>query len=113
MDKNSLLNKKCVPCETGEGKLSDKQIEEFLQATEDWTVSNDQLFKKFEFKDFVKAMHFINQVAGLAESEGHHPDIYIFYNKVELRLSTHAAGGITENDFILAVKMNQLENKLK
>lgn len=66
-----------------------------------------KITKKFKFKNFKEAMAFINKVAELAESEGHHPDIFIFYNRVKFELSTHAIGGLSENDFILAAKINK------
>jgi 4a-hydroxytetrahydrobiopterin dehydratase len=62
--------------------------------------------KEFKFVDFIGAINFVNLVADIAEEEGHHPDIHIFYNKVRLELSTHAIGGLSENDFILAAKID-------
>lgn len=107
---NDLMKKHCVPCENGEGKLSIDKIKEYLPAVPGWFLVGDQIKRDFQFKNFKEAMDFVNKVAGIAESEGHHPDIYIFYNKVNLSLSTHAAKGLTENDFILAAKINHLQN---
>jgi len=67
------------------------------------------LTRQFKFKDFVAAMDFVNRVAGLAESEGHHPDIYISWNRVRLELTTHSIKGLSENDFIMAAKVNEME----
>lgn len=106
MDIDQLLNKKCVPCETGEGKLEIEKVKEYLKAIPDWLLIGDTIVKEFKFKDFVRAMKFVNSVADLAEAEGHHPDIAVSWNKVKLTLYTHAASGLTENDFILAVKIN-------
>lgn len=103
-----LASKKCAPCESGEGKLHIEKIKEYLKVVPDWLLIGDTIKKEFNFKDFKQAIKFINKVAEVAETEGHHPDIYIFYNKVELSLSTHAANGLTENDFILAAKINSL-----
>ena len=64
--------------------------------------------KEFKFKDFVRAMAFVDQVADVAESEGHHPDIRIHYNRVVIELTTHAIGGLSENDFIVAAKIERL-----
>jgi 4a-hydroxytetrahydrobiopterin dehydratase len=64
--------------------------------------------RRFEFRDFVQAMRFVNRVADLAEQQGHHPDIAIHWNKVDLTLWTHKIGGLHENDFILAAKINRL-----
>ena len=75
-----------------------------------WTLTSDNksISRDFVFKDFKESMTFINKVADLAESEGHHPDIHCFWNKVKLELSTHAIGGLSNNDFILASKINRL-----
>lgn len=73
-----------------------------------WFLIGEEIKRDFKFKDFRQALDFVNKVAGIAESEGHHPDMYIFYNKVNLSLYTHAAKGLTENDFILAAKINNL-----
>jgi pterin-4a-carbinolamine dehydratase len=105
---NDLTKKHCVPCENGEGKLDINKIKEYLPLTHDWLLVGDTIKRDFKFKDFKEAVNFVNKVAGIAEEEGHHPDIYIFYNKVNLSLSTHAAKGLTENDFILAAKINAL-----
>lgn len=105
---NDLTKKHCVPCKNGEGKLSINKIKEYLPAVAGWFLVGDEIKRDFQFKNFKEAMDFVNKVAGIAESEGHHPDIYIFYNKVNLSLWTHAAKGLTENDFIMAAKTNAL-----
>jgi 4a-hydroxytetrahydrobiopterin dehydratase len=75
-----------------------------------WAVTgNTRLAREFTFSDFTDAMRFVNEVAGIAEAEGHHPDLYIFYNKVHVTLYTHAANGLTENDFIVAAKLDSLD----
>jgi len=74
-----------------------------LSELDGWSMDDNKLEKEFKFSDFFNAMKFVNTVAGIAEKEGHHPDIYIFYNKVKLTLSTHAVGGLSINDFILAL----------
>ena len=105
----SLVQKHCVPCEGGVAPLSVFQIEEYLKETPNWTVlENKKISREFKFKNFVEAMNFVNRVASLAEAENHHPDIHIFYNKVFLELSTHATNGLSENDFILASKIDQV-----
>lgn len=104
-----LANKKCVPCENGAESFGPDEIHVYLLDTPGWeVVDNKKLTKDFAFKDFVAAMSFVNKVADIAESEGHHPDIKIVYNKVTLELTTHAAKGLTENDFIMAVKINHI-----
>ncbi len=82
----------------------------YLPQVPEWKPNADYtaISREFKFADFRQAMAFINKVADLAEREGHHPDIYIFYNRVKLELSTHALGGLSENDFILAAKIDKL-----
>ena len=105
---NDLLKKKCVPCEGGMFPLIREEAQKLLEQISDWELSEDvkNISKQYKFKDFIGAINFINNVAELAESEGHHPDIHINYNKVILELSTHAIGGLSENDFILAAKID-------
>ena len=81
-----------------------------LAAVPLWSLQEGdaRLVRRFEFKDFVQAMEFVNRVAGIAEAEGHHPDIAIHWNKVDLVLWTHAIGGLHENDFIVAAKIDRL-----
>jgi len=104
-----LTKKHCIPCEGGMPPLDPERVPNYLKHVPSWTSPDSKkIIKEFKFKDFKEAMTFVNKVAGLAESEGHHPDIYIFYNVVRLELSTHAIGGLSENDFILAAKINKL-----
>lgn len=108
---NDLTQKHCVPCEGGTPPLPNEKEEELLQQTPNWQLLREETHKirrMFEFKDFKEAMGFVNKVADLAEKEGHHPDIKIVYNKVKLDLFTHAVGGLSENDFIMAAKINSL-----
>lgn len=105
-----LKDKKCVPCEGGMLALPPAGVEHFRsQIDSAWRVAdNKKLERLFSFKDFKETMAFLNQVAELAEGEGHHPDIFINYNKLTLTLWTHAIGGLSENDFILASKIDAL-----
>ncbi len=105
-----LLSKKCVPCEGGVDPLKRDKIDEYMQVLDPaWKVVDDLSIKRmFKFKDFKEAIEFVNKVAKLAESEGHHPDITINYSKVTLELSTHAIGRLSENDFVLAAKIEPL-----
>ncbi len=105
-----LKDKKCVPCEGGMLPLVLSEVERLRsQINLAWQVlDNQKLERVFTFKDFKEAMGFVNQVAEIAESEAHHPDIFITYNKVTLTLWTHAINGLSENDFILASKIDAL-----
>ncbi len=105
---NMLREKQCVPCEGNIPVLNKADTERFLGELEGWMLSEKghAIEKDLVFKNFDKAMDFVNMVADLAEQEGHHPDMQISYNKVHLLLTTHAIGGLSENDFILAAKID-------
>ncbi|HLD81806.1 MAG TPA: 4a-hydroxytetrahydrobiopterin dehydratase [Patescibacteria group bacterium] len=107
---NKLLSKKCVPCEGGVLPFDDKQISTYLQQlTLDWSViDKTKIQHRFTLKDFLSAMKFVNTVADISEKEGHHPDIMISYNKVTITLWTHAIRGLSQNDFILAAKVEHV-----
>lgn len=104
-----LIKKKCVPCEAETPPLDENKVNELLKQVSGWSVENGHLYKKFKFKDFVEAMKFLNSAAGIAEQEGHHPDFCVHYNKVEIEIWTHAINGLSENDFILAAKIDNLK----
>ena len=105
----SLVEKRWVPWEGGTLPLSDSPIKKYLKEVPAWIIiDGKKISRGFKFNSFSQAMFFVNKVADLAEAEGHHPDIHIFYNKVSLELSTHAIGGLSENDFILAAKIDRL-----
>ncbi len=90
--------------------LSREEAEGFIVEVPSWSLDTGakKISKDYEFMDFVKAMAFVDEVADVAEGEGHHPDIFISYNKVHLDLSTHSIGGLSENDFIVAAKIDGL-----
>lgn len=108
--KSELTKKHCVPCEGGVPALTPDQAKKLLKQTPGWDINDDatEICRKWKFEDFSKAMTFVNAVAALAEAEDHHPDIIINYSRVTLKLSTHAIGGLSENDFIMAAKINEL-----
>ena len=90
-------------------KMEDSRARELLETVDGWTLRDDKLNKRIEFDDFSSAMSFINHVAELAEREGHHPDFCLHgYSRVDLVLWTHAVRGLSENDFILAAKIDAL-----
>jgi 4a-hydroxytetrahydrobiopterin dehydratase len=105
-----LAQKKCIPCEVGGMPLSAERLETLRPHVPLWEIEgNKSISREFKFKDFVENMAFVNRVAELAESEGHHPDMNIHdWNKLTIKLSTHAIGGLSENDFILASKIDTL-----
>jgi len=109
----NLADKKCIACQGGEPTATDTEIEKYLsELNAGWRVvkkGTKKIVKTFEFKNFKEAISFVNKVADVAESEDHHPDIFIHaYKKVRLELSTHKIGGLHQNDFILAAKIDKL-----
>jgi 4a-hydroxytetrahydrobiopterin dehydratase len=100
--------KRCIPCEGGVPKVSEEQAAEWLKTLSGWEVRGDRLHKTLTLKDFRAAMSLLNQVAEVAEEEGHHPDFCVHYNRIEFTVWTHAIGGLSENDFILAGKIDSL-----
>ncbi len=106
-----FANRKCVPCEGGVEPHSPDKVKAYSQAVPGWQASADykKIIREFQFKDFAEALKFINQVGEIAEKEGHHPNLELYsWNHVRITLFTHAIGGLSDNDFILAAKINQL-----
>ena len=107
-----LAAKRCVPCEGGTPPMTRSEAEALLAQAPGWSlVDGDPLkiARLLTCKDFAEAMAFVNRVAELAELEGHHPDFCLSWNRVQLELVTHAIGGLSENDFIMAAKISELE----
>lgn len=103
-----LTQKHCKPCEGGTPPLAGAQLGEMLGKVQGWElVEGKKIVKGFKFPDFKAALAFVNRVGGLAEQEGHHPDIFLSWGKVRVELSTHAVKGLSENDFIMAAKIDQ------
>jgi 4a-hydroxytetrahydrobiopterin dehydratase len=105
-----LAKIQCTACQGGVEPLKGEAIEGLLeQLSEGWQVIEEHhLEKEYKFKDFRQALEFVNKVGELAESQGHHPDIYLAWGKVKLTLWTHKIKGLHENDFILAAKADKL-----
>ncbi len=106
-----LTKKMCVACEGNEKPFSREKTRSYLLKLDNWDLLNNsnEIEKNFEFKNFKEALDFINKVGNLAESEGHHPNIFLHnYNKVKISLTTHAIRGLSENDFIMASKIEKL-----
>jgi 4a-hydroxytetrahydrobiopterin dehydratase len=106
----SLKDKRCVPCEGGMPPLDELTTRKLLGQVSGWTVGNEgdqpRLRKRFDFVDFLAAMAFIDKLAAIAEEEAHHPDFCVHYSRVDVTLWTHAVSGLSENDFILAAKID-------
>ena len=105
-----LSKKKCKPCEGGKAPLNKKEIAEYLKnIRDDWKVSKDnKISKEYSFVNYKHTMDFVNKVANLAEEEGHHPVIHVYYGKVMIELWTFTINGLSENDFILASKIDKI-----
>ena len=110
---NDLLNKKCAPCEGGVLPFDISEIHKYQKKVDGWDIIKDEkgiffLTKKFSFKNFIDSQKFINKVGEISENEGHHPDILFGWGYAEIKITTHAIDGLSENDFILAAKIDQL-----
>ena len=105
-----LTDRHCVPCEGGVPTLTRDEAEGMLRDVPGWELSSDtkSILRRFEFKGFYKCMSFINAMAWVANAENHHPDFSAGYNYCEVTFTTHAIGGLSENDFICAAKLNAL-----
>jgi 4a-hydroxytetrahydrobiopterin dehydratase len=107
-----LTRKKCVPCEGGVPRLEGAAVDALLASVRGWRRDGDRIRKHLRFSDFRAAIAFVNAMADLAEAEGHHPDFSVHYATVDVEIWTHAVGGLTENDFILAAKIDALPGPL-
>lgn len=101
---------KCKPCEGGVPRLTRDEILEYsAQLSQSWDVVDDmKIVRDFEFSDYAYTIDFVYRLAALAEEEGHHPVLHVFFSRVQVELWTHAILGLSENDFILAAKINEL-----
>jgi 4a-hydroxytetrahydrobiopterin dehydratase len=106
---SELAQKRCVPCEGGTPPLTGVQVEPLLRQLDGWeVVEGKKLTKSFRFGNFVEAVDFVNKITPVAEAEGHHPDLVVRWGEVRVELWTHAVGGLSENDFIMAAKIDQV-----
>jgi 4a-hydroxytetrahydrobiopterin dehydratase len=108
-----LSARKCKPCEGGTPPMDEKEVRGMLEKVEGWEWREKSIRKRFTFRDFRESMLFVNRVADIAEEEGHHPNIFISWNRVTLTLTTHAIDGLSENDFILAAKIDNFHSPPK
>ena len=110
---NDLINKKCLPCEGGIMPFDISEIHKYQKKVDGWDVLKDEkkiffLQKTFKFKNFVESQEFVNKVGIIAESEGHHPDIWFGWGYAKIKIFTHAINGLAESDFILAAKIDKI-----
>ena len=110
-----LIQKKCKPCEGGVSTLDISEIHKYQKKIDGWEVKPNEkkiyfLEKKFKFKNFLNSQKFINEVSQISENEGHHPDILFGWGYAKIKITTHAIEGLSENDFILAAKIDQIIN---
>ena len=110
MEATDLTKKKCVPCRGGIPPMKPEEARDFLNATPEWSLSEDgtRISRRCSFPSFLEAIDFVVRAADLAEDEDHHPDFGIHYIEVEVILWTHKIGGLHENDFIMAAKLDEL-----
>ena len=112
---NDLLNKKCVPCEGGVTPFDISEIHKYQKKVDGWDILKDEkkiyfLQKKYTFKNFLESQKFINEIGKISENEGHHPDISFGWGYAIINITTHAIKGLSENDFILAAKIDKKFN---
>ena len=108
---SELSEKKCVPCEGGVPALDISEIHKYQKKIDGWDVIKNEkniyfLEKKFTFKNFVESQKFVNEVGRISEEEGHHPEILFGWGYAKIKITTHAIKGLSENDFILAAKID-------
>ncbi len=107
---SDLSSKKCIPCESDQPPLNEEQIHAFMaQLKTPWEVVEGKKIKReFKFDDYMKGLDFAVKVGKLANEQDHHPNIHIYYKRVVIDLTTHNIGGLSENDFIIAAKIEDL-----
>ena len=105
---NELARKKCKPCEGGVDPLTPEQVGPMLKGLQGWALEGGQIAKTYRFGNYFETMAFVNAAAWISHREDHHPDISVGYNKCRVEYSTHAIGGLSENDFICAAKCDAL-----
>ena len=103
-----LAKLKCKPCEGGVAPYNEQQAKELLKQLKAWIIEDGKLVKLYPFKNYYETMAFVNALAWISHREDHHPDLQVGYNKCRVEYSTHAIGGLSENDFICAAKADAL-----
>ncbi len=103
-----LSNKQCKPCEGGVPPLTQDEARDLLTQLDGWELNDNRICRTFAFKNYYQVIAFVNAVAWMTHREDHHPDMTVGYNKCRVEYSTHAIGGLSENDFICAAKVDAL-----
>jgi len=103
-----LASGRCKPCEGGVAPLKDQEIRNLLKQVPGWEHANGRIAKSYSFKNYYQTMAFVNAAAWISHREDHHPDITVGYNQCRVEYWTHAIGGLSENDFICAAKLDKL-----
>ncbi len=106
--KCDLTAKHCVPCEGGTPPLADEQADAMLAGLDGWTREGNEITKTFEFRNYYQTIAFVNASAYISHQENHHPDLLVGYKTCKVTYTTHAIGGLSENDFICAAKLDGL-----
>ncbi|MGC8560251.1 MAG: 4a-hydroxytetrahydrobiopterin dehydratase [Phycisphaerae bacterium] len=104
----SLAKRRCKGCEGISGPLDEKGIRKLLKGIPDWTLEDGRLVRHFEFMNFHQTIEFVNMIAWLCNLENHHPDLQVSYSACTVQFITHSVGGLTENDFIVASKIDAI-----
>lgn len=105
---NDLAARQCQPCRGGVPPLTRAQIDALIQSLEGWQEQNNEISKTYSFQNYYQTMAFVNAVAWISHRQDHHPDLDVGYNRCRVRYSTHAIGGLSDNDFICAAKIETL-----
>lgn len=109
MAETALAEKQCVPCKGGVPPMKGQELQRILRLVPNWrAVDEHHIIRTFTFPDFKKALEFVNRAGDIAEEQGHHPDILLTWGKAEVTLWTHKIDGLTESDFIMAAKIDQV-----
>ena len=103
-----LTSRHCKPCEGGTPPLPASEVEKYLADLPQWEHQHGVIAKRFEFKNYCQTMAFVNAVAWIAQGQGHHPDLEVSYRSCRVSYTTHAIGGLSENDFICAARVEAL-----
>jgi 4a-hydroxytetrahydrobiopterin dehydratase len=105
---SDLISRHCAPCGKGTGALSAGQVQLLLADLKGWESTGKEISRSFKFQNYYETMAFVNAIAFVSHREDHHPDLEVGYNRCVVKYSTHSAGGLSENDFICAAKVDAL-----